>query len=170
MYLNPWIVTFPECVHERRESDDVSYRPPPRLGLPHAHLPVSNWFLLLATACTNALRVCPTPDVRSPESEFFRGLLENQTQVPFAIGSSNLKLHFASQNDPWLHCHPHIPTRIGLNNNDQSAPSVGLAQGCISWEWNLRRRRCSTDTWQPTNTVRSKVGCKRKNCRVKPNT
>ena len=92
MYLNPWIVTFPECVHERCESDDVSYRPPPRLGLPHAHLSVSNWFLLLATACSYALRVCPTPDVRPPESEFFRGLLENQTQVPFATGSLSYTL------------------------------------------------------------------------------
>ena len=72
MYLNPWIVTFLECVHERCESDDVSNRPPPRLGLPHAHLSVSNWFLLLATARTKALRVGPTPDVRSRESEFLR--------------------------------------------------------------------------------------------------
>ena len=98
MYLNPWIVTFPECVHERCESDDVSYRPPSRLGLPHAHLPVSNRFLLLATARTNALRVCPTPDVRPPEREFLEVFLK--IRYTGTLCHWILKLHFASQNDP----------------------------------------------------------------------
>ena len=69
IYLYPRIVAFPKCVHERCETDDVPYRPPPVVLLhPDDHPPVGHRVLVLGTARSEALRVGSTPNLLTKTS------------------------------------------------------------------------------------------------------
>merc|ERR1719341_344309 len=67
--LNPRIVAFSKCVHERCETDDVPYRPPAVVLLPpDHHPPVGNRVLVFGTACSKTLRVCSAPNLLTKTS------------------------------------------------------------------------------------------------------